>query len=477
MIATLLRAAFFLGILAIAPGIASAISLVRAPYIQNAGHDTMTIRWMTDTAVESHVDFGSAVGNLTATAGSIAKVVHHEVVLTGLSSDTRYFYQVSDEFGPLAGDDADHYFDTHPTPGANVPTRIWVVGDSGDCSNRPERCSIVQANKAAYLGFVGAQRANVMLLLGDNAYPSGTEEEYTLAFFDMFPDVLRNTPSWSAIGNHDLVTSNSYYEAFTHPTAGEAGGYPSGTEHFYSFDRGNVHFIALRYKWELTPGLDQYDWLEQDLLQNDANFTIVTIHVSPYSKGSHDSDVGGVGTSAFDLRATIIPLLEDHGVDLVLTGHSHGYERSVLIDGHYGLSPTCAAGQCFVDGSDGVPVAGEGGYTKAGTGPAPHQGTVYAVVGNGSMSWTDAQMGDHPVMATRVGEVGSLVVDINGLQLDGYMVDQFGAVRDHFRITKGASPVVGLGSQTLWLLAVSLAAVGLYASGTFRSSTRGTSYP
>jgi hypothetical protein len=148
-----------------------------------------------------------------------------------------------------------------------------------------------------------------------------------------------------------------------------------------------------------------------------------------------------------------------------------------LIDGHYGLSPTCAAGQCFVDGSDGVPVAGEGGYTKAGTGPAPHQGTVYAVVGNGSMSWTDAAMGDHPVMATRAGEVGSLVVDINGLQLDGYMVDQFGAVRDHFRITKGVSPVVGLGSQTLWLLAVSLAAVGLYATGTLRPPKRGASYP
>ena len=39
-----------------------------------------------------------------------------------------------------------------------------------------------------------------------------------------------------------------------------------------------------------------------------------------------------------EMRENVVPILEDYGVDLVLTGHSHAYERSFLIDGHYGIS-------------------------------------------------------------------------------------------------------------------------------------------
>jgi hypothetical protein len=92
-----------------------------------------------------------------------------------LFGDPVLLYQVSDEFGPLAGNDADHYFETHPTPGTSSPLRIWVLGDSGACGDEPAKCAVVQANKAAYLGFVGAERAGMLLFLGDNAYANGTE--------------------------------------------------------------------------------------------------------------------------------------------------------------------------------------------------------------------------------------------------------------------------------------------------------------
>ena len=457
MLDNVLRLLIFLFILAPTSGGASAATLVRAPYLQNTTHHSVTIRWMTDAPAESHVSFGPTLDDLSTTVSDTTTVVHHEAVLTDLLPDQRYYYRVSDSSGVLAGGDAEHYFDTHPLPGSSAPLRIWVLGDSGGCGDEPALCSIVQANKSAYLAFAGTQRADMLLFLGDNAYWEGSEEEYTQAVFDMFPDVLRNTPSWSAIGNHDFLGGSApYLEAFTHPIAGEGGGYPSGREYHYSFDRGNVHFISLMYTFELVPGSIQYDWLVQDLIQNDAHFTIAFIHVSPYSKGSHDSDIAPL---SIELRSTLIPLLEDYGVDLVLTGHSHGYERSVLIDGHYADSSACAAGECFIDGSDGNPAGGSGGYAKPSSGPAPHQGTVYAVVGNGSKSVTDAKLGDHPVMAERVAEVGSMVIDVEGSQLDAYMVDRFGTVRDQFRITKGATPVP-IGGNAYWkLLMLSVFAV------------------
>jgi len=461
---TSLRILILLGVLGTNPGISISATLVRAPYLQNTTHHSVTVRWMTDVPVESHVSFGTTVDELTTTVSRLTTLAQHEVVLPNLSPDARYYYRVSDESGVLAGGDANHYFDTHPVPGASAPVRIWVLGDSGGCGNEPTLCSVVLNNKSAYLAFADTRRADMLLFLGDNAYWEGTEEEYTRAVFDMFPDVLQNTPSWSTIGNHDFVSlsggTGPYLDAFTHPTNGEGGGFPSGREYHFSFDRGDVHFISLMYTFEQEPGSTQYDWLVQDLIQNDATFTIALIHVSPYSKGSHDSDTDAFAVA---LRATLIPLLEDHGVDLVLTGHSHGYERSVLIDGHYGDSSTCAEGECFVDGGNGNPAGGSAGYLKSSIGPTPHQGTVYAVVGNGSNTWTDAQMGDHPVMATRVGEIGSLVIDIDGAQLDAYMIDQFGAVRDRFRITKGATPVPSGGGAywKLWLLVLLFVTSGL----------------
>ena len=52
-------------------------------------------------------------------------------------------------------------------------------------------------------------------------------------------------------------------------------------------------------------------------------------HQPPYTKGTHDSDTE---IMCIEMRQNIMPILEQYGVDLVLNGHSHGYERSYLID-------------------------------------------------------------------------------------------------------------------------------------------------
>ena len=155
--------------------------------------------------------------------------------------------------------------------------------------------------------------------------------------------MLRKSVLWPVLGNHDAVSSNSqlqsgpYFDLFTLPGAGEAGGSSSGTEAYYSFDYGNIHFVALDSQGSSrTPGGDQLLWLDLDLSETTQDWIIAFWHHPPYSKGAHDSDVE---LRQVEMRENALPILESRGVDLVLCGHSHNYERSFLIDGHYGDSP------------------------------------------------------------------------------------------------------------------------------------------
>ena len=157
---------------------------------------------------------------------------------------TRYFYAVGSSAGPLAGGDASHFFATSPPAGLRAPTRVWVLGDSGTAGRRPR-------GARRLLRFTGPRHTDVWLMLGDNAYNDGLDTEYQTAVFEKFDAMLRKSVLWPTLGNHDGHSANSatqtgpYYDIFTLPTAGEAGGVPSGTEAYYSFDRGNIHFVCL----------------------------------------------------------------------------------------------------------------------------------------------------------------------------------------------------------------------------------------
>ena len=72
-------------------------------------------------------------------------------------------------------------------------------------------------------------------------------------------------------------------------------------------------------------GGPMYTWCENDIQNTNAEWIIAFWHHPPYSKGSHDSDAE---SSLSSMRENIIPMLEDNGVDLILSGHSHSYERS-----------------------------------------------------------------------------------------------------------------------------------------------------
>jgi hypothetical protein len=413
---------------------AESITLLRGPYLQLLHTNTVTVRWRTLEDTTSRVRFGTSSENLTDEVLNQDLTTEHEITLTDLQPDTRYYYSIGSARTYLAGG-ADYYFVTAPMSGK--PTRIWVIGDSGTAS--PQARAVFEH----YQEFTADRYTDVWLMLGDNAYGIGTDIEYQRAVFDMYPELLRQTAVWSTMGNHETYSlevngSHAYFNNFSWPTLGQIGGEPSGTEHYYSFNYGNIHFVCLdSEESNRLPDGEMGIWLEEDLAGNTNDWLIVFWHSPPYTKGSHDSDnVFDSGGNMVQMRENILPILESHGADLVLCGHSHDYERSYLLNGHYGYSSSLELSMVLDDGS-GRPDE-EGAYLKPGMGPAPNQGTVYVVAG--SSGWATFQVGRHPIMHTSLLRMGSLVLDIDGQRLDAKFLRETGAIDDSFSIVKGAQP-------------------------------------
>ena len=412
----------------------AAASVTRGPYLQMGSATGAVVRWRTDVATGSRVRYGLAPTSLSGVADGASGVIDHSVTLSGLSPDTLYYYSVGTATETLAGGDSTFFFRTHPLLGTVLPTRIWVIGDSGTAN------ASAQAVRNAYVTFAGTRATDAWLMLGDNAYSSGTDAEYQNAVFNMYPAILKQAFLWPTLGNHDTAGSSNppstlpYYQMFTLPMNGEAGGIASGTEDYYSFDRGNIHFVCLdSMTSDRSPTAAMATWLVNDLAATAQTWLIAFWHHPPYSKGSHNSDTE---IELVEMRQNILPILEDYGVDLVLTGHSHSYERSFLLDGHYGTSGTLTPSM-IKDSGSGRP-SGTGAYSKPSSGIAPHEGAVYTVAGSSGQASGGAL--NHPAMFISLNQLGSMVLDVDGNRLDAKFLRETGAIDDSFTILKGAAP-------------------------------------
>lgn len=415
---------------------AEAAELLRGPYLQLGTPNSIIVKWRTDEPDASFVFYGEAPDNLEEFTGSIVPTTEHEVQITGLNPATRYFYSVGSMGERLAGGDTNHFFVTHPPVGIAKPTRIWAIGDSGTASAGVYGSHEV---RDGYLNFKGTNHTDVWLMLGDNAYYYGYDWEFQTAVFETYPTILRNTILWSTLGNHetygpDILGRIAYHDIFTLPASAEAGGTASGTENYYSFDYANVHFVCLDSELsERHVGSPMWSWLEQDLQANTNAWIIAFWHSPPYSKGSHDSDRmdDNFGNMTF-MRTNFVSLLEAYNVDLVLSGHSHIYERSHLIHGHYGFSASLQPSM-IRDGGSGR-TNDTGAYIKSDADP----GAVYIVAG--SSGWATVRTGHHPIMFMDELELGSMVIDVDGSRMDVKFLRETGAIDDYFTILKDASP-------------------------------------
>ncbi|MBK9439739.1 MAG: metallophosphoesterase [Chloracidobacterium sp.] len=406
-------------------------AVTRGPYLQMGNESSMTVRWRTDVPTNSQLRFGTLQGSLTSTVDDQTVITDHEIRVSGLQAKTKYYYSIGTTTQVMAGNDTNHFFITSPIARPSDFYRFWVLGDSGTAT------ASARAVRDAYLSFNGSTYTNLVLMLGDNAYQSGTDAEYQAAVFDMYPTVLRQTPLWTTIGNHDTAQSSTppsslpYFQMFTLPTGTEGGGVASGTEKYYSFNYGNVHFVCLdsmtSNRSSTSPMLN---WLREDLAQNSRPWLVAFWHHPPYTKGSHNSDTEA---ELIEMRTNVLPILELWGVDLVISGHSHSYERSYFIDGHYGNSTT------FNNAMKKMPGGGreniDGAYRKSYLSPhLANQGAVYAVAGSsGQISGGSL---NHPAMFISLNNLGSMVIDVQNDRMNAKFLRENGTVADYFSIIK-----------------------------------------
>lgn len=412
------------------------INLLRGPYLQSGSSTSIVVCWRTDWYVNSVLRYGTNPAALDLALTNATSETEHAVRLTGLLPDTQYFYQVGMENLVLSGG-PDHHFVTAPTNAR--PVRFWAIGDFGNASQKQYDV------RDAYQQFLGntnypQRRTDLWLMLGDNAYDSGSDGEYQRGVFDAYPGLLRQSVAWPTIGNHDVDSNGeteeySYLEIFRLPRNGEAGGVASGTERYYSFDYANIHFVCLdATSSDRSAGAPMLTWLEQDLMATEKDWIVAFWHQPPYTYGTHNSDFEA---DHIQMRENAVPILERYGVDLVLCGHSHVYERSCLLDGHYGFANSLTPGMVL-----DVSLGQEPAYGKPAGGIGANRGAVYVVCGcSGEGGYFDFPR--HPAHAVNLSGFGSVVVDVDGLRMDVKFLRETGVIADSFSIDK-SQPTTGM---------------------------------
>ena len=430
------------------PGAASEpVRLIRGPYLQVASSTGIMVRWRTDVSARSKVRYGTTPGKLDQSVEDNTILTEHKMKLTGLKPLTKYYYAIGGLKDTLQGN-ADNYFTTLPEPGKTGHYSIAVLGDCGDNSINQRHV------KEQMLKYMGNNDINAWLLLGDNAYQDGTDSEYQSKFFNIYKDdLLKKYALFPTPGNHDYHDSDftavraqethetAYYQNFSMPTEGESGGTPSHSQAFYSFDVGNIHFISLdsygkedkAYRLYDTIG-PQVQWIKKDLAANkNKGWVIAFWHHPPYTMGSHNSDQED---ELVQIREKFIGVLERAGVNLVLNGHSHDYERSRLMSGHYGPENTFDAKKHNLSSS-----SGKNDGTKN---SAPYiikkdknAGTVYVV--SGSAGKLGGQQPGYPHNAMYYSDAdhgGACILDVQDNKLELKWVCADGQIRDQFTMIK-----------------------------------------
>lgn len=424
--------------------------LIRGPYLQVATSSGIIIRWRTDALTRGVVNYGATEGALTMKAEDATLTFEHKVQLTGLNPHTKYYYSIGGGTGDTLQAGSDNYFMTLPVPGTEGTYKIGVFGDCGNNSTNQRNV------RDQVIKYLGKDYMDAWILLGDNAYSSGTDPEFQEKFFNIYKDdLLKKFPLYPSPGNHDYndfyqykATAQSthdiaYYQSFSMPAHGEAGGVPSGTQAFYSFDVGNVHFLSLDSYGKEDSTTRMYDtagaqvqWIKKDLeaFRNTKRGWVVAYwHHPPYTMGSHNSDREG---ELVKIRENFIRILERYGVDLILCGHSHLYERSRLMNGHYGMEATFNAATHNLSTSTGLYDGTENScpYIKD---AVTNRGTVYVVTGSaGSLGKSQATYPHDAMYYSNFELGGASMLEANENRLELKWICSDGQIRDHFVMMK-----------------------------------------
>ena len=307
------------------PAATPRVTVIRFPYLQQVTDDSAIIVWATRESgtatarVDGRTFTATSTRFTSSRTGYASDYYQHEATVTGLDAATSYPYELYVGSARAASGNS---FRTAPSSGG---VTFIAFADSGIGST-------AQKDLAARMN---ADTWDLAIHAGDIVYGStstsgdATYKSYQWWFFDIYRDWLKRRPFFPSTGNHDSRTTNNngqaYLDLFVLPDDAGGGGYPEHAERYYSFDYGSVHFVALDTEFafqDVERRQAQIEWLRNDLASTSMPWKIAYWHKTPYSaKGEHGSDLV--------VRQAFGPVMEEFGVQLVVTAHEHMYERSV----------------------------------------------------------------------------------------------------------------------------------------------------
>jgi acid phosphatase type 7 len=290
---------------------------LRAPYLQNISADGATILWTTNEKGRGEVQY-SVDGDLSRTvaaqvrefppSATSPRIYQYQAELRGLNPGREYLYRVILD-GVILKEGL-----RFRTAGPS-PFTFLVFGDSG--TGGAEQARLARR-------MMDNEHPALVLHTGDLSQESGTLEQLDATYFGAYAQLMSRAPFFPTPGNHDYWTDSGapYLAVQAPPTTGvparDAGRY-------YSFDWGNVHFVSLNSNLLEFPADAQrmLDWLDLDLERQNRFWKVVYFHHPPYPTGHHIDD-----PICAAVRDQVVPILERRGVQLVLSGHEHSYQRT-----------------------------------------------------------------------------------------------------------------------------------------------------
>lgn len=213
---------------------------------------------------------------------------------------------------------------------------LLAAGDIADCRYVPAEDSGAQQTALVIEEEIRRTPAARVLTLGDNTYPVGLPAEFARCFH----------PTWGRFkqrilpmaGNHEYYTKGApgYYGYF----GSQAG--PAG-KGYYATTLGSWRVIVLNSALRGAAFAEQLNWLQEELQQHRTRCTLAAAHHPTFTSGGH-------GNNAFMLP--VWQILSDAGVDLVLAGHDHHYERFRPMDRNG--QPSAEGMTSFIVGTGGA---------------------------------------------------------------------------------------------------------------------------
>jgi hypothetical protein len=186
--------------------------------------------------------------------------------------------------------------------------RFAVIGDSG--SGDSAEYEVAQQMQRLQ----ESTKFNFVIMVGDNLYGGSAPKDYEDRFARPFKPLLDGgVKFYASLGNHDNVNEVSYAP------------FNMNGNRYYTHIEGDVEFFVLDSNY-----MDgrQLEWLKSELQKSTSPWRIAFFHHPLYSSGKrHGSDT--------DLRAVLEPMFRQYGVNVVLSGHDHVYERVAPQNGIY----------------------------------------------------------------------------------------------------------------------------------------------